>query len=67
MIGRGARQNSNIFDSNELGDAWDMLMFVKQIKRTQEILGTRLGEPRRCVDKCFYKENTTHSFLKASA
>ena len=67
---RRAWQNSSVFCSTELGDARDMLMFVKQIRRSQEKLGTERSEyvlsPRRCVGKCFYRENTAEEETRSS-
>ena len=43
-IRRGARQNSIVFFSTELSDVRDASSSVKQLRRTQEISGTRRGE-----------------------
>ena len=55
--------NSSVFHNNELGDARDMLMFVKQMQRKREILGTRRGEHffRAHVDVWTTAENETRS------
>ena len=61
---------SSVLHSNELGDARDMLVFVKQTKRTQEMVGTRcrehFSERRRCVSKCIYGENTAENETRSA-
>ena len=43
-LGRLARQNSIVFDSNELGNVGDTSTPAKQKMQTQETSGTRRGE-----------------------